>query len=198
MCNTSFIEYILNFDIVTLAETFVDKVETNAFANYDIYFKKSIKLTRKGRPSGGVICLVKKILKPYVKEIKCKCHTHHLYLLCDKSIFKCDKDILLICAYVHPQSSPFYNYYNIENGIACLEECISEMLIALPDVELLLFGDMNARTANKVPNIIDNEDIDDHRANMLTDDVERKSQDGVLNDFWKMFHYCSVLLVSAC
>ena len=52
MCNTSFIEYILNFDIITLAETFVDKVETNAFSDYDIHFRKSVKLTKKGDHQG--------------------------------------------------------------------------------------------------------------------------------------------------
>ena len=45
---------------------------------------------------------------------------------------------------------------------------------------------MNARTANKVPDIIDTVYIDDHRVSTLTDDIDRKSQDDVLNEYGKM------------
>ena len=67
---SNFISHISNFDFVCLVETFVENVNLNVFSDFQAFIKPSVKLFVAGRPSGGVICLVKNNIAPYVKEIK--------------------------------------------------------------------------------------------------------------------------------
>ena len=52
-------------------ETFVDYLEPSVFSSHTVFCKPAVKLTKQGRKSGGVLCLVKNELVPYVREIKC-------------------------------------------------------------------------------------------------------------------------------
>ena len=47
-----------------------------------------------------------------------------LSILIDKELFGVMKDILYVCAYVPPEGSPFYPYFDADNGIGLLEECL--------------------------------------------------------------------------
>ena len=35
---------------------------------------------------------------------------------------------------VPPEDSPYYNYFDVENGIGLLEDCLSECMINLNDI----------------------------------------------------------------
>ena len=65
------IQYISSFHFVCLVETFVDYLEPIVFSSHTVFCKPAVKLTKQGRKSGGVLCLIKNKLVPYVREIKC-------------------------------------------------------------------------------------------------------------------------------
>ena len=46
----------------------------------------------------------------------------NMVFLIDKELFGVMKDILYVCAYVPPEGSPFYPYFDADNGIGLLEE----------------------------------------------------------------------------
>ena len=62
-----FIDYLDVFDICILTETFMLQSSLNNLPlnNVVTHLKPAIKLSRQGRNSGGIICLIKKTLSNY-------------------------------------------------------------------------------------------------------------------------------------
>ena len=56
------------------------------------------------------------------------------FFLLDKCLFNVSKDVLYVCAYVHPEGSPYYAYFDIDNGINLLKECLVDNILSLDDV----------------------------------------------------------------
>ena len=50
-----------------------------------------------------------------------------------------------------PQSTPYYNVFEVESGIELLEGCLSDVLLSLDDVYVVLCGDLNGITSNRFP-----------------------------------------------
>ena len=108
-----FIEYVSFFDFICLTETFLDHFTSSVFSDHVAYCKPAVKLTRQGRRSGGVVCLVKREFAPHVREIKCN-HGNFLCFVLDKNIFGFDRDVVLLCAYIPPENSTYYDLYDNE------------------------------------------------------------------------------------
>ena len=53
------------------SDFFLDYLEPSALSSHTVFRKPAVKLTKQGRKSGGVLCLIKNELVPYVREIKC-------------------------------------------------------------------------------------------------------------------------------
>ena len=53
-----------------------------------------------------------------------------------------------VCVCVPPESSPFYPYFDADNGIGLLEECLTDCVLTLNDVYVIMAGDLNSRTAS--------------------------------------------------
>ena len=87
------IQYISSFHFVCLVETFVDYLEPDVFSSHTVFCKPAVKLTKQGRKSGGVLCLIKNELVSYVKEIKCD-RGHVLFFLLDKKLFGFNRDVV--------------------------------------------------------------------------------------------------------
>jgi hypothetical protein len=113
----------------------------------------------------------------------------------DKDFFGFSKNVLLLCSYVPPENSPFYRMSGFENGIDMLEDCIVDKLLFLGDVDVLLCGDINARTSNNLPNIMSERDLSNsHLKEDIEKDVRRCSQDKILNSYGKkLLNVCSVI-----
>ena len=185
-----FVQYVCSFDFVCMVETFIDNFSSNVFSDYVVYCKPAIKLTRQGRRSGGVLCLVKKDLAPFVKELTCD-RGNFLCFLLNKKLFGLDRDVLYICAYVPPENSSYYTACDIENGILLLEEIVTDIILSLDDVYIILCGDLNGRTSNICPNILE----EDNNGIMQKEDtiVKRCSEDKVLNSYGKrLLNMCTV------
>ena len=158
-----FVCFVTSCDFVCLTETFlVDTLKFDIFPDHDIFYKPAIKLSHQGRPSGGVICLVKKTLIPMIKQIKIDVGNFILLRL-HRKIFNVDKDVLYVCAYVPPEGSQYYNVLNLErDGISLLENCLVDNVLLDDDVYIIVNGDLNSRTSNISQTVsldADNEDF---------------------------------------
>ena len=93
------IQYISSFHFVCLVETFVDYLEPGVFSSHTVFCKPTVKLTKQGRKSKGVLCLIKNEPVLYVKEIKCD-HGHVLCFLLDKKLFGFNRDVVYMCKHM--------------------------------------------------------------------------------------------------
>ena len=187
------IQYISSFHFVCLVETFVDYLEPSVFSSHTVFCKPAVKFTKQGRKSGGVLCLIKNELVPYVREIKCD-RGHFLCFLLDKRLFGFNRDVVYMCAYVPPENSPYYTAFDVDDGISLLEESLADEMLSLDDVYILLCGDLNSRTANEFP-------ISQSGNDVFTRPVEetptRCSEDTVLNSFGKkLLNMCTTFGVN--
>ena len=192
--DVDFVQFVSSFDIVCLVETFLEKFQSSVFTNFKPFVEPAVKLSRHGRCSGGIICLVRKSLLPYIKHNKCDSNNCLAFIL-NKDYFGFEKNVLLLCSYVPPEKSPFYTFYDYENGIDMLESGVIENVSCFDDVDILMCGDMNARTSDIVPSmIVDDEVISQHTKNDNHIDVTRCSQDKCTNLYGrKLIDMCTVL-----
>lgn len=109
LSNKQFLSYILSFDFVCLVETFIEQLDSRLFPNYSVFCKPAVKLTRQGRRSGGVVCLIKNDYVSFVSELKCD-QDNVLCFLIDKSLFGFDTIFLYI--YTSNQFSLLYYFWN--------------------------------------------------------------------------------------
>ena len=63
--------------------------------------------------------LIRTKLVPLVRQLDCK-HDNMLLFVVDKECFGLLKDVLLMCVYVPPTGSPYYNVTGTDNGIGIL------------------------------------------------------------------------------
>ena len=185
-----FIQYVTSFDFVCLVETFLDSFTSSVFSDYVVYCKPAVKLTRQGRRSGGVMCLVRKELATHIRELNCDSGNFLCFLL-NKNMLQLDRDVVYMCAYVPPENSSYYTVFDIENGISVLEEALTDIMLSLDDVYVLLCGDFNGRTSDIFPDIWEN----NYNSYEQDEDetISRCSEDTVLNSYGKfLLNMCVV------
>ena len=140
--------YIVSFDFTSLVETFVETIDFGLFSNYTVYRKPAAKLSKQGRHSGGILCLIRNSLVPFVRKLNSD-NDLFIFFLLDKALLGITKDVVYVCAHVMPQVSLYYNVFEVESGIELLEECWSDISLSLDDVYVILCGDLNGRTSNR-------------------------------------------------
>jgi len=174
-----FLLYLEKFSFVCLCETFVDCFDfSRCLSMFQAFVSPAKKLSRRGRKSGGVVCLVRKSIAMYFKQLFCD-YDNILAFRVSKALFNSERDILLFGVYVPPLGSPYYNAAEDTDGILLLEKCINDILVNHDDCSLMVCGDLNARTANM--NTVDAGNIGDCRADVLNN--SRVSYDNTVNDF---------------
>lgn len=189
-----------NFDIFTLSETFVDddKLSYMHFKEYDVFCSKAIKLSHCGRKSGGVLVFVKKSFSEFVERVEVS-YDHTIVLKLNKNLFCLDKDVFLICTYVHPYDSKYWQFTNKGYGMEVLEQCLIDLFERMSDFYLIICGDFNARTGNyntkfiNLQNVVlEEEEGDDSEERKW----QRKSDDEEMNAFGK--HFLDLCAMSDC
>jgi CRISPR/Cas system-associated protein endoribonuclease Cas2 len=190
--DSDFVSFVSSFDFVCLVETFLVSLELNVFSNHEIFCQSAVKLSQAGRPSGGIICLIRKDIVSFVSQIKVIGNL--LMFVIDKSLFGLLKDVLYVCAYVPPEGSGYYRHVGEEgDGIALLEECIFEFGLSNRDCYVILSGDLNGRTSTITQTVTHDYDYDDvHSSGSNLNG--RQSQDKVINGFGKsLINMCNAL-----
>ena len=146
LAEPGFVQYLYSFDICCLIETFTsDDFDFSIyFSKYSIFHSPAIKLSKRGRRSGGVLILVKKSFSYVVSSIPC---THdNMIVLKISCSFK--EDIILVCLYVPPTDSPYYKDKLVKCNLELLQDMLLDLEIAYPRTTILITGDLNARTGN--------------------------------------------------
>ena len=192
---TDFVELMSNYDIICLTETFLEKtIESSVFEKYDMFFSKATKLSHRGRHSGGVLVLVKKCLDLFVERIDVDVENTVVMKL-SKRLFRSDKDIMFISTYIPPYDSSFWLSATNGYGMELLDKCIMDLHDRFDDFQVLLCGDMNARTADKnySGHSLETEGIEDVINVNNSSPYPRKSQDKGENSFGtQLLEFCDI------
>ena len=182
--DNEFLSFISSFHFVCFVETFVSAVKADAFPGFTVFCQPAVKLSVVGRPSGGIVCLIRNELVTFVRQIKVDVGNVLLFVI-SKEVFGVEKDVLYVCAYVPPEGSRYYTCLDVDgDGVSLLENILIDKALADNDYYVLLSGDLNARTSNVSQQITqDYETFDD----LHKDEVDsiRCSQDSTLNSFGK-------------
>lgn len=191
----------MSHDIICFIETF-QKFEgefLTVFPNFECFENfRSVNNQMYGKASGGLLVLVKKSLLKYVK-IK-----QILKKYADMIILHCQlgkNDVIFLFLYIPPENSIFYNYQNTDNGITIIEDVLFELQNMYGDIEIVLAGDFNARTAEIFEFASENNDNYNPGLHYIFDNgigeelnmPKRKNKDKTVNTFGKsLIDLCSM------
>ncbi|KAK7493905.1 hypothetical protein BaRGS_00014787, partial [Batillaria attramentaria] len=187
-----FVEYVSRFDIICLVETFVKDFQSTLFPFHSTFVKPSTDLGRQGRDSGGVVCMIRSEVMPFVRNISVGGYRNFLSFIFYKRLLDSPSDVLFVCAYVPPECSRFYSVFDIDNGIELLEDYLTDCMQTTGVMPILLCGDLNSRTSSICPEYYDESDLLDGVSS--SDDVQfkRQSEDSTLNTYGKnLLNMCS-------
>ena len=195
--DVDFISFVTRFHFVCLVETFLSSFDIDFFYGFKSFCCPSLKLSKSGRPSGGVVCLIKKELMPFIKQIQVKSGFFLLFVI-DKHLFGIVKDVLYVCAYTPPEGSPFYSFVSSDSdGISMLENCILDNALLENDYYVILSGDLNSRTSNMFNSFSVDSNLPLDLITKENSDFCRQSQDKIVNGFGKtLLHMCNALDLS--
>jgi hypothetical protein len=191
--DNDFVSFCTSFDFVCFVETFTFSFDIDIFVGFKAFCQPATKLSVFGRPSGGVVCLIKNELAPFIKQIKVVKGNFLLFDI-DKDLFGLSKNVLYVCAYVPPDGSNYYSFLETDiDGISMLEDCLVDQMLD-GDHLLILSGDLNARTADISQSINTELDMFDSLRECGPVNSDRKSQDKSLTKYGKaLLDMCTAL-----
>ena len=194
--DTMFLSCVNNNDVIILTETWLQgemDILPNKYFNFHnirVNSKKS-----RGRPSGGISVLIRKDLysnsNQNIKKIQVlKSTDFSVWVKLNKIFFGLEKDVFLGAIYIPPKNS---TYYNSHIGGCPFDELEKDISKFSGDGAIILAGDFNARTANKLELVhrephftkMSDEVMSDRCVTILetVGRAKRNSQDSVVNSF---------------
>ena len=184
ICLDGFCDFIKQFDIIGLGETYTNKNFdfSKKFNDYEVKHSPAESFSRLGRPSGGLVLLIKKSILNMIEFVETGI-SHIIGLRIKKEYLKSTKDILYFYTYIHPAGSIFYSNKEYQNTMEELEQCILDQLDGKDDAELLIGGDLNARVGDwsyqEDCELGENEEEEQNKT------FYRKTEDVVINNYGK-------------
>ena len=172
-------DFIGTFDIIGLGETFTlpGFDFSLKFPDYFALHCPATKYSKLGRPSGGLVLLIKKKFEKFIELVDTQI-SHVLAIKISKTLFNTNKDILLIMMYNHPRESIFYKHKGYYSTLEEVDQFIANQIEKGQEFNLLLGGDLNARIGDWAYTE-DDEDELDTKENSIT--YNRESQDTQVN-----------------
>ena len=186
-------EYISSFDIACLGETFTfSSFDFNVkFGDFIALHSPAKKFNFRGRPSGGLVVLIRKSLERFISVIDTKI-SHVICFKIAKELLNTARDILYIGSYVHPPDSVFYTDEDYECTLEALEQFMLDQLEEDEEYNYIIAGDLNARISDWGLKTGDNEDEDEEG-----DLIERTAQDSITNENGhKLIQLCTAFNVT--
>ena len=146
------VAFLKKYDIICIQETFLlyDFNTSFKFPNYKAIQSPASKLSKAGRPSGGILILYKKELDKYLKVVNTEVK-NMLCLRINQNMLNTDNDILLITLYVHPIHSTYYKVTGNEDTLDQLNDFIGELVEHNEWEDILISGDVNSRISDWRP-----------------------------------------------
>ena len=172
-------EYINTLDIAVLGETFTfSSFDFNIkFGEFIALHEPAKKFNIRGRPSGGLVVLVRKTLERYITVIETKI-SHVISFKIAKECLNLAKDIIFIGTYVHPTDSVFYSDEDHDCTLEAVEQFMLDQLEDGEEYNYLLAGDLNARLGDWELDTNLDEEEEGEEGELL----DRVVQDGIIND----------------
>ena len=176
-------EFIQSHDVIGLGETFT-------LPNFDFSVKfpehfalhcPATKFSKLGRPSGGIVLLIRKTLEEYIDIVETNL-SHVLAIKISKKILLTSRDLLVISMYNHPKESIFYKNKDYHSTLEQTEQFIANQIEQGKDFDILLKGDLNARIGDWAHE----EDEENYNHEGENKYYERESQDTVINGLGKV------------
>ena len=178
------------FDIFCALESWTrDTFDFNIhFQNCSVFHAPAIKLSRLGRLSGGVVVIVKNSIASFVTEIKTMCD-NLISLRLSKHMLQLEQDLILTFTYVPPYQSSYYKNKDTNCAIDNLQAHYLNLTENELDCNFLLFGDLNARIGNWLPDCSDDEDEFYHKNDNVRNsfDLETNFYARNLKEFCTLF-----------
>lgn len=165
---SEFNELIQDHDIIGIQETKLDDVDTVNIRGYNIFCNNRRKISR--YRSGGTALLVKDENAPYVKILKNNSKLIQWFSISNQ-ITRTSHDICCGLIYLPPRSSR----YSYEDPY--LE--IQSELNSMSSNDIILFGDLNSRTANLKDYVL----VDEFMSHMYDNDVLTRENAETLQHF---------------
>ncbi len=134
------------------------------------------------------MCLRQSVVK-YIKKTWTG-FTDSIFILFDKAMLGIAEDILFVCVYIHPERSSIKTDTRPIQGIDYLENCLLECIsdIDTDDLQLIIMGDLNARTGSLRDFIINDDNryipsLEDMEYDTDTFQIPRCSSDNDINSY---------------
>ena len=177
-------DFVQTFDILGLGETF-----TLPGFDFGIKFPDHLalhcpakKYTKLGRPSGGLVLLIRKTLAPFIEIVETNI-SHVLAIKIKKTLLNTSKDLLFVSIYNHPRESVFYKNKPYYSTLEQVEHFLASNIEEGKDLDILINGDLNARIGDWA--FTEEESINPEGGeNPYT--YNRQSQDQQLNGYGKV------------
>ena len=176
--DTSFVTFVLGYDIAGFVETFVDSFSSNLFQSYTSFVAPAKKCSHHGRQSGGVVVLVKNTFLIFIRQVHSSTEIQYI-LEIDRELMGTESNVFLVNTYPNPPNIPFYDTTDFDNGIVVLEQCLLNIIEHNEDATFILSGDFYARTASSVLFYVDVSSSYDSNAGSLWH-TEKDSDDYML------------------
>ena len=177
-------DFVQTFDVLGLGETFtLPGFDFGIkFPDYLALHCPAKKYTKLGRPSGGLVLLIRKSLAPFIEIVETNI-SHVLAIKIKKTLLNTTKDLLFVSVYNHPRESVFYKNKTYYSTLEQVEQFLADNIEEGKDLDILINGDLNAR-------IGDWAFTEEETSNMEGDDQSytyiRQSQDQQLNGYGKV------------
>ena len=150
--DNKFLEEIQSYDIIGLLETKLGDIENLNFNGYhSVYVKRPTE--EKYPVSGGILILVKSSIKRGVSFIPNK-SSELQWLKLSKEYFGFSDDLFICFAYIAPSNSS----YVIRHDLHILDKLEQDILMFKSKGQILICGDLNARTGESSINFVDNDE----------------------------------------
>ena len=183
------------FDILGLGETF-----TLPGFDFGIKFPEHAalhcpakKYSKLGRPSGGLVVLIRKNLAPFIEIVETNL-SHVLAVKLKKSLCNTAKDLLLVTIYNHPKDSIFYKNKPYYSTLEQTEQFLANNIEEGKDLDIIINGDLNARVGDWAFSEEENDNLDWGEYQYT---YTRKSQDQQINGPGKtLIELCSSFSLS--
>ena len=198
----SMIDYLKSYNVFGLLETWEINLEkySKVFPDHKCFVKNAFKYRSRGRAMAGICVFVHKSLLRFCEQLQTDSN-FCIFLKFDKCLFNSIKDMLICFTYLPPDNSPAYRDENLK-GIDLLEHYISQLELNPLTVDIMIMGDLNARTGNEKDfiDIVQHvPELDEYNDVWYAGIPDRTSCDNVVNrsgikllEFCKMFGICIV------
>jgi hypothetical protein len=171
--------YLDNFHFVCLPESHMlgSSLDDKVFKNFSVFTHDGRKLSRQGRLSGGIVVLIRKDIIHCVKQVDIDVDNVLAFHI-SKELLGLDRDVMVVCTYLPPYDSKFWQNTEHGFGIELVEKTMLDLYDKYTDFHFLICGDLNARTASRNYIPISDDNLDDFTESLIPEtDFPRQSVD---------------------